>query len=78
MTAKTVVTPMIIGANIKRLRMEHGETQQELGEILGYGATTIANYEKGYRLPDLLAFFELAIHYDADIKDFIILHKQQK
>lgn len=71
MERKPVTTAKIIGANIKRLRMEHGETQQQLGEFLGYGATTIANYEKGFRLPDLETFFEIAVHYNAELKDFI-------
>lgn len=75
MKEKTVIAPAIIGANIRRLRMELGETQQELGELLGYGPTTIANYEKGYRLPDLLTFFEIAVHYNAEIEDFIVSHK---
>ena len=44
----------IIGENIRNLRLRHGETQAELGEIIGYGATTVANYESGERLPDLI------------------------
>ena len=53
MEEKRRVSAQVIGANIRRIRLEHGETQQQLGELLGYGATTIANYERGYRLPDL-------------------------
>ena len=78
MKRKTVTTPEIIGAAIRRLRLEHGETQQQLGEFLGYGATTIANYEKGYRLPDLETFLEMAIHYDAELKDFTAPDKGEK
>lgn len=65
MEKKKAITAQLIGMNIRRLRVEHGETQQELGEVLGYGATTVANYESGYRMPDLETFFEIAIHYDA-------------
>lgn len=60
-----------IGKNIRRLRLEHGETQKELAEILGYEATTIANYESGYRQPDLGTFIRIALHYNATIEDFI-------
>ena len=60
----------MIGASIKRLRIEHGETQEQLGDFLGYGSTTIANYESGYRLPDLETFFEIVIHYGAKLEDF--------
>ena len=67
------ITAKNIGANIRRLRMEHGETQIQLGDFLGYGTSTIANYESGYRLPDLETFFKIALHYEASLEDFIIL-----
>lgn len=51
--------------------MKHGETQQQLGAFLGYGATTIANYESGYRLPDLETFFKIALYYGASLEDFV-------
>ena len=31
----------------------------------------IANYESGYRLPDLETFFEIALHYRASLEDFM-------
>ena len=65
------ITPQVIGANIRRIRLKHRETQQQLGALLGYGATTIANYESGYRLPDLETFFQIALHYGASLEDFI-------
>ena len=71
MEEKRKVSAQVIGANIRRLRLEHGETQQQLGELLGYGATTIANYESGYRLPDLETFFEIVLHYRASLEDFM-------
>ena len=61
----------IIGANIRRLRLRYGETQRELGDELGYGGNTIANYEKGYRLPDLETFFKIALRYHASLEDFL-------
>ena len=72
MEIKSVTTATFIGASIRRLRMEHGKTQQQLGEFLGYGATTIANYESGTRLPNLETFLEIAVHYNAEIRDFIL------
>ena len=66
------ITAENIGANIRRLRMEHGETQQQLGELLGYGSSTIANYESGYRLPDLETFLKIAFHYEAMLEDFVV------
>ena len=71
MEEKRQITAQTIGQNIRRIRLEHGETQQQLGTLLGYGATTIANYESGYRLPDLETFFQIALHYGASLEDFI-------
>lgn len=64
------ITAKMIGENIRRLRLQYGETQEELGELIGYGATTIANYESGYRMPDLETFFIIAEHYHASLEDF--------
>ena len=72
MEQKREITAENIGANIRRLRVEHGETQQQLGEFLGYGPSTIANYESGYRLPDLETFFRIAFHYQAVLEDFVV------
>ena len=34
MEEKRKVSAQVIGANIRRIRLEHGETQQQLGEML--------------------------------------------
>ena len=72
MEEKRQINAQLIGQNIRRIRQEHGETQQQLGALLGYGATTIANYETGYRMPDLETFFQIALHYGASLEDFIL------
>ena len=78
MEEKRQINAQLIGQNIRRIRLEHGETQQQLGTLLRYGATTIANYETGYRMPDLETFFQIALHYGAslDLETFfqIALH----
>ena len=45
---------------IRSLRKENGLTQQEVAAALKVGQTTIANYEKGTRLPDLSKLSEYA------------------
>lgn len=45
---------------IRDLRKEKGLTQQEVATALGVGQTTVANYEKGARLPDLSKLAEYA------------------
>ncbi len=72
MEKEFTIATQTIGANIQRIRLEHGETQKQLGDYLGYGVSTIANYESGYRLPDLLTFFRISIHYQATLEDFIV------
>lgn len=59
----------IIGENIRRLRISHNETQAELGESIGYGSTTIANYESGERLPDLITAYAIAQRYHVERKN---------
>ncbi|WP_162617852.1 helix-turn-helix domain-containing protein [Salinicola halophilus] len=39
--------------NLRELRDKAQLTQRELGEATGLGQTAIANYESGYRSPDL-------------------------
>lgn len=60
-----------IGENIRQIRIANRETQEQLGRVLGYGATTIANYESGYRQPDIGTLLEIAKHYNVDITTLI-------
>ena len=43
-------------------------TQAELGESIGYGSTTIANYESGERLPDLITAYAIAQRYHVEME----------
>lgn len=61
----------IVGNNIRRLRMQHQETQNELGEIIGYGATTVSNYESGERMPDLLTAYLISRHYNIRMEELL-------
>ena len=36
------------------LSEKSGETQEELAITIGYGPTTVTNYEKGIRIPDFV------------------------
>ncbi len=40
------IAMQIVGSNIKRLRVERGWSQTELGKRIGVGLKTIARYEK--------------------------------
>lgn len=60
-----------IGQNIRKLRIRHGDTQKILGDALGYGATTIANYESGYRQPDIQTVKAIAARYGVTLDDLM-------
>ena len=42
---------MSTGANIKRLREQHGLTQEELGKMLNVSRSTITQWERGWTTP---------------------------
>lgn len=42
---------LTFGDNLKRIRKAHSMNQKALGDAIGVGQTTIANYEKGVRFP---------------------------
>lgn len=46
--------------NLKKLRKEKKLSQVELGAMLGYGYTAIANYESGRNMPSLKDLMKLA------------------
>lgn len=43
--------PERVGKNIQYLRKAYGETQEELGRVLGIEKTTVSSYETGTRFP---------------------------
>lgn len=57
--------------NLKHLRKSSGKTQKELGQILGVGQTTIANYEQGARFPDSETLLHIADLYGVSL-DFLL------
>ncbi len=61
----------IIGQNIRKLRRMHGDTQKTLGDALGYGSTTIANYESGYRQPDIQTAKAIAARYGVTLDELM-------
>ncbi len=61
----------VIGQNIRKLRRMHGDTQKTLGDALGYGPTTIANYESGYRQPDIQTAKAIAARYGVTLDELM-------
>jgi transcriptional regulator with XRE-family HTH domain len=59
------------GKNLQHVRKIYGETLQDVGTILGYGATTIKNYESGKRQPDPITLQILAKHYGKPVDELL-------
>lgn len=51
---------MTVGENIKRIRKEHGLTQEELGKKIDVSGVAIMRYEKGQREPKLETIEKIA------------------
>ena len=57
--------------NIRLLRKSWGQTQDDLGTALGFGSTTISNYESGSRTPDATTLDTIAAYYGISVDALI-------
>lgn len=62
---------MTIGSNIKRLRLNKGVTQEELGEILGVSSQAVSKWEKESALPDIMILPKLADYFAVSIDELM-------
>jgi len=53
----------MIGLRIKNIRYDRNETQQQLGEAVGVVQQSVAAWESGRSLPNLLSLIRIAEHY---------------
>ena len=60
-----------LGINIRNLRKAYGETQKELGNIIGVTDTTISMYESGSNVPDMDTLQTIAEHYRITVDELI-------
>ena len=54
------------GSKLKLLREKYGLSQDQLATRLGYGASTISQYEKGRREPDFKRLREIKEYFNVD------------
>jgi len=60
---------MAFGINLRKLRRKHKLSQKELADLLGFGTSTIAQYENNKREPNferlrkIKEFFEVSYNY---------------
>lgn len=57
---------------LKQLRIDHNLTQEELGEYLGVGRTTVVNYEQGRIRPTLENVVRLAKRFGVSCDDLLL------
>lgn len=57
---------MSFGEHLKAARKSKSYTQAQLAELLGYGGTTISEYEQGNNKPNLDAFIQICKILDCD------------
>lgn len=62
MARREIIDRNRIARNIRQLRMNFGETQEELGEAIGMNKSAVSNYELGNRR-DLETLERIAEHY---------------
>ena len=60
-----------IGAFLRELRKDKGQTQEEIAEKFGTSSKSVSRWENGKTLPDLAMLVELADYYEVDIKEII-------
>ena len=51
---------LLVGRNLKRIRVERGLTQEELTERSGFSQQYISDMERGRRNPTIVSLWELA------------------
>ena len=62
-----------IGSVIKRLRMEHSVTQEELAGYLGISYQAVSKWENETTMPDITLLPKLAAFFGIKIMNFFLL-----
>lgn len=56
---------------IRKLRLEHGLTQEQVGKIIGVKHFSIYSYEKGRACPEMKGLIALADYFDVSM-DYLV------
>lgn len=62
---------LLVGRNVKRIRIARGLTQEELAERSGFSQQYLSDLERGRRNPTIVSLWELAQALDATPVDLI-------
>lgn len=66
---------MKLSETLRRLRLDHHMTQQDVASYLSISRTTYANYEQGRREPDTYTIIHIAHFYHVSI-DYLVGNTQ--
>ena len=61
-----------LAANLRRLRIDHKYTQEQIGEKLNISRQAYSNYETGKRIPDLDILIRIADIYHVTLEELIM------
>lgn len=70
-----------LGENLKRLRVQNEQTQEQLAEVLGVSPQAVSRWEKGTTYPDITLLPAIANYFDIttdELLDVNIERKQQE
>ena len=58
---------MVVGARVRKLRLDHGLRQEDLSKILNIGQATLSEYERGILNIPLKTLIAVAKYFDVDM-----------
>lgn len=67
----------VLGNRIKQLRIEKGLTQEQLGNILNIGKSTVSQYETGINTPDINMAGKIADYFNVSV-DWLLGRTDQR
>ena len=62
---------ILLGRRIKKARMDKDITQVELANMLGIKCQSVANYERGARVPNIETLKKIAIYTDTPLSKLV-------
>ncbi|RTL77539.1 MAG: XRE family transcriptional regulator [Bradyrhizobiaceae bacterium] len=62
---------VLVGENVKKVRLAKGLTQEELAELSGFSQQYISGLESGRRNPTVITLYELAVALRVNYLDLL-------
>lgn len=60
---------MSVASEIKKLRVEKGETQQQFSEAIGVSTMAVSKYESGKMIPNDDKKIKIARHFEKSVEE---------